>query len=503
VLIVESEAKIRRMFFIQKLSIAEIVRKTQVSRNTVRRVIRADKAGKIYQRSVQPVPVLGDFKDTLLEWLNTDDKLSKKERRSAMKYFTELQAKGYTGAYDSVQRFVKSWKLENKGSCTGYIPQYFAPGEAYQFDWSEEIVELGKVVQKIKVAQFRLSYSRKFFLVAYTRETQEMLFDAHNLAFKFFGGLTLRGIYDNMKTAVDTVFSGKQRVFNPRFLSLMDHYLIEPTACTPRAGWEKGQIENQVDNVRDWLFKPRLKYPTLAELNDYLRQQCQELANKRQHPEQKELTIDEVFQEEKNHLRPLNQPFNGYREIACQVYSTSLVQFDRNRYSVDCAYVNKMVILKAYATTIEIFYEQENIGRHERTFGRNKTLFNPWHYLPLLERKPGALRNGAPFKDWALPDAIVKIKGFLLKRAGGDRECVTILAAMSEYGVEAVNAACELAIDDKVMSSHYIINILNRLNPTGHPESIETPTALCLREEPQANCHQYNKLLSEVSRVIH
>lgn len=499
----ESEAKIRRMFFIQKLSIADIVRKTQVSRNTVRRVIRADKVGKMYQRSVQPVPMLGNFKETLVEWLSVDDKLPKKERRSAMKYFTQLQSKGYVGAYDSIQRFVKSWKLENKGSCKGYIPQYFSPGEAYQFDWSEEVVEIGKVVQKIKVAQFRLSYSRKFFLVAYTRETQEMLFDAHNLAFTFFEGLTLRGIYDNMKTAVDSIFSGKQRVFNRRFLSLMDHYLIEPTACTPRAGWEKGQIENQVDNVRDWLFKPRLKYSTLAELNDYLRQQCQELANKRKHPEQKELTIDEVFQEEKNYLRPLNQPFDGYREIVCQVYSTSLVQFDRNRYSVDCAYVNKMVILKAYATTVEIFYEQENIGSHERTFGRNKTFFNPWHYLPLLERKPGALRNGAPFKDWALPDAIVKVKGLLLKRIGGDRECVMILVAMSEYGVEAVNTACALAIEEKVMSGHYIINILNRLNSSGSPEPIETPTALRLHQEPQANCHQYNALLSEVNYVLH
>jgi transposase len=499
----ESEAKIRRLFFVQKLSIAEIVRQTRVSRNTVRRVIRAEKAGRIYKRSLQPMPVLNQFKETLEGWLIADHKLSKKERRSAKKYFTELHALGYSGAYDSIQRFVKGWKRGNKEVGIGYIPQYFAPGEAYQFDWSEEIIELSGVVQKIKVAQFRLSYSRKFFLVAYIRETQEMLFDAHDLAFKFFGGLTVRGIYDNMKTAVDTVFAGKQRTYNRRFLSLMDHYLIEPTACTPSAGWEKGQIENQVDNVRDWLFKPRLKYRTLTELNNYLAEKCQELACNRKHPEKKEFTIEEIYQEERSHLRTLKQPFDSYREVACQVYSTSLVQFDRNRYSVDCAYINKIVTLKAYATTIEIFSEQEKIASHERLFGRNKTLFNPWHYLPLLERKPGALRNGAPFKDWELPDAIVKVKNILLKRNGGDRECVSVLLAMSEYGIEEVNTACELAIVDKVVSSNYIINILNRLTPTGCPETIETPVELKLQQEPQANCHKYNLLLTGVSHVIH
>lgn len=502
-LFMESEAKIRRMFFVKKLTIAEIVRQTGLSRNTVRRVIRAEQAGKTYQRLVQPLPVIKDYKETLVEWLKADHRLSRKERRSAQKYFTELQGMGYLGAYDSIQRFVKAWRCKNKESCLGYIPQYFAPGEAYQFDWSEEIVELGGVVQKIKVAQFRLSYSRKFFLVAYTRETQEMLFDAHNLAFKFFSGLTLRGIYDNMKTAVDMVFAGKQRTFNRRFLSLMDHYLIEPTACTPGAGWEKGQIENQIDTNRDWLFRPRLNYPSLAELNYYLVEKCQALAESCFHPTQKEQTIEAVFQEEKKHLRPLNQPFDGYREIACQVYSTSLVQFDRNRYSVDCAYVHQIVTLKAYALTLEIFADQEKIASHDRVFGRNKTIFNPWHYLPLLERKPGALRNGAPFKDWDLPAAILKVKNSLMQRSGGDRECVAILLAMNEYGIEAVSVACELALTEKVISRDYIINLLNRLHPTGRPDAIETPVELKLQQEPLANCKKYNLLLTETTHVLH
>lgn len=502
-LIMESEAKIRRMFHVQKLTIADIVRTTGLSRNTVRRVIRAEKSGKIYQRTIQPLPVLDIFKETLESWLNTDHKLTKKERRSAMKYYTQLKDSGYTGSYDSVQRFVKAWRCKSNESLKAYIPQYFSPGEAYQFDWSEEIVELDSVVQKVKVAQFRLSYSRKFFLVAYMRETQEMLFDAHNLAFKFFDGLTLRGIYDNMKTAIDSVFKGKDRAFNRRFLALMDHYLIEPTACNPASGWEKGQIENQVDNVRDWVFKPRLKFKSLLLLNEYLQQQCQLLAEQRKHPEQKELAIEVVYQAEKVHFRTLNESFDGYKEVSTLVHSTCLIQFDRNRYSVDCAYANQMVTLKVYALTIDVFAGNEHIAHHQRVFGRNKTVFNPWHYLPLLERKPGALRNGAPFKDWQLPIAILTVKNILMKRKGGDRECVDILLAMSENGVENVNVACELAITDHSVSRDYIINALHRLSPTAQPQAITTPINLKLKEEPTGNCNKYNLLLTGASYAIH
>ena len=164
------------------------------------------------------------------------------------------------------------------------------------------------------------------------RETQDMLFDAHAEAFSFFNGIPLRGIYDNMKTAVDTVFTGKERKFNQRFTQMLSHYLVEPTACTPAAGWEKGQVENQVGNMREWLFVPRLKFADMESLNAYLLTRCLELASKRQHPEKKEWTIMQVFeQEERAALRPLVPLFDGYLQRCCKVSSTCLVTFDRNR----------------------------------------------------------------------------------------------------------------------------------------------------------------------------
>ena len=162
-----------------------------------------------------------------------------------------------------------------------------------------------------------------------------------------------------------------------------------------------------------------------------------------------------------------------------------------------------MVTLRVYALTIEVFAGSEPIGSHQRTFGRNKTLFNPWHYLPLLERKPGALRNGAPFKDWQLPSAILKVKSILMKRRGGDRECVEVLLAMSEHGIEAVSVACELALTEHVVSRDYILNTLHRLQATAHPQTMTTAAGLILKEEPTSNCHKYNLLLTGAKHAIH
>ena len=164
------------------------------------------------------------------------------------------------------------------------MPLVFAPGEAYQLDWSHEIVVIDGVTTTAKVAHMGLSHSRMAYVRAYPRESQEMVFDAHNRAFALFGGACARGLYDNMKTAVDAVFVGKAGTFNRRFEQLMSHYLVEPVACTPGAGWEKGQVENQVGTSRDRLFTPRLRFKSFAELNGWLEARCLTYAGSKAHP---------------------------------------------------------------------------------------------------------------------------------------------------------------------------------------------------------------------------
>jgi hypothetical protein len=258
-----------------------------------------------------------------------------------------LQAIGYAGAYDSVQRFVKQWKSSQQGVrlTQAYVPLVFAKGDACQFDWSQEQVELGGVLQTIKVAHFRLAYSRQMFVVAYPRERQEMVLDAHCRAFAFFGGVPARVIYDNLKTVVDTVLAGKSRQFNRRFLTLANHYLFEPVACTPASGWEKGQVENQVGNVREWLFTPLARFASFAELNAWLAIRCTELAQRR-HPTQPQHSIATCFAEEQMLLRPVTAGFDGYVEQMLRVSSTCLVRADRNRYSVPAHFASLAVSVR-------------------------------------------------------------------------------------------------------------------------------------------------------------
>lgn len=489
----ESISKVRLKFHRRGESIKEIARSMGLSRNTVRKYLRNNETQPQYKRSVVNAPKLGEFKEILHGWLVDEAKLTKKERSDATKLYKKLCGCGYLGAYSSVQRYVKDFKKDSHLSGKAFIPLAFAPGEAYQFDWSQEHVEIKGIVQKVHVAHFRLCYSRKSFIAVYWRESQEMLFDAHIRAFEYFGGVPLRGIYDNMKTAIDLIFVGKDRQFNRRFLELMSHYLIEPSACTPAAGWEKGQVEKQVQDMRQALFVPRCKAGALEEMNTILLQQAEEIEAKRKHPEFTDKTIQEVFTEERHSLQPLPVAFRGYIERECRVSSTCLAHIDRNRYSVDCHYANHMATVRLYADKVMIIAENKVIGEHARCFGKDHVAYNAWHYLPLLERKPGALRNGAPFKELGLPDGVEQLRHQLMKKRRGDKEFVKILQAIPIHGMEAVDTACELAIEDGVIQADYVLNLIGRLRPGMLEVSI--PVYHILREEPSSDCGRYNGLL--------
>lgn len=489
----ETIGKIRRRHKIKGESISAIARDLNLSRNTVKKYLNAE-VDPVYQRELQPAPKLGALQPVLETWLEQDSQRPKRERRTAQRLFEDLQREGYAGAYDSVQRLVKHWKAQRPGrSQDAFVPLVFAAGDACQFDWSHEHVILGGVAQVVKLAHFRLAHSRQMFLAAYPRESQEMVFDAHNRAFAFFGGVPVRMIYDNPKTIVESIFSGKERQFNRRFLALASHYLFEPVACTPASGWEKGQVENQVGNVREWLFTPILRFDTLEDLNVWLETRCTELA-KRPHPTWKERPIAEVFAEEQPCLRPIAAPFDGYFEQTLRVSSTCLVSYDRNRYSVPAEHAGQRVSVRANADRIRVAADGKLIAEHVRHFGRERLILDPWHYLSVLEKKPGALRNGAPFQDWALPAAIGAVKDKLLKSPQGDRAFVEVLLAMRRYGADLVTVACELALEQGIVSAPVILNHMHRLLSPAKPEPITVSTALVLAIEPAADCKRYDSL---------
>ncbi len=404
---VDTIARIRREFFARGRTIKEIVRELHVSRNTVRKVLRSGATEFTYEREVQPLPKLGRWKADLDRILASNEARQVRERLTLIRIFEELRALGYAGGYDAVRRYARGWQRERSSSTAdAYVPLSFAPGEAYQFDWSHEVVLINGTTVIVKVAHVRLCHSRMMFVRAYPRETQEMVFDAHDRAFAFFKGACTRGISDNMKTAVETIFVGKERAYNRRFLQMCGHYLIDPVACTPASGWEKGQVENQVGLVRERFFTPRLRVKSYDELNAWLLDRCIGYAKAHRHPEFKERTVFEVFEEERTSLVPYAGRFDGFHAVPASVSKTCLVRFDNNRYSVAANAVGRPVEVRAYADRIELRQDGRLVGEHARSFGRDQTVFDPWHYVPVLARKPGALRNGAPFKYWVLPAAL-------------------------------------------------------------------------------------------------
>jgi transposase len=496
-LIVETVGRIRREHLVKGKSIREIARDLRIARNTVRRILRSGETAFSYEREVQPRPRLGRWKADLDRMLTTNAGNTTRERLTLIRLFEELRVLGYAGGYDAVRRYARTWSREHASqTAAAFVPLSFAPGEAYQFDWSHEIVVMNGVTVTVKVAHVRLCHSRMMFFRAYPRETQEMVFDAHERAFGFFRGACTRGIYDNMKTAVDTIFVGKDRQYNRRFLQMCSHHLVDPVACTPASGWEKGQVENQVGLVRERFFTPRLRVKTYDELNAWLTDKSIAYAKVHPHPERPDQTVWEVFEAERPNLVPYRGRFDGFHALPASVSKTCLVRFDNNKYSVNASAVGRPVEIHAYADRIVIRQAGRAVAEHARHHGRGETIYDPWHYVPVLARKPGALRNGAPFKDWVLPAALEWVRRKLAGSDDGDRQMVAILATVLTDGLPAVEAACAQAMSQGVHSSDVIINILARQRDPGPAASILTPDALTLRHAPAADCARYDQLRS-------
>src|SRR6202171_2862343 len=312
-LVVETVAKIRRAYFVQGKAIKAICRELRVSRKVVRKVLRSEATEFRYEREEQPLPRIGPWQEALDRLLAANEAKPSRERLTLIRIFEELRGRGYEGGYDAVRRYARGWQRDRAStSVDGYVPLSFAPGEAYQFDWSHEVVLINGTTVTVKVAHVRLCHSRMLFVRAYPRETQEMVFDAHNRAFAFFKGTCTRGIYDNMKTAVDSVFIGKDRQYNRRFLRMCGHHLVDPVACTPASGWEKGQVENQVGLVRERFFTPRLRVTSYEELNAWLLDRCVAYAKVHKHPELPDCTIWQAFEAERPRLVPISGPFDGF-----------------------------------------------------------------------------------------------------------------------------------------------------------------------------------------------
>ena len=493
--------KIRRLYYRDAVSLHEIAKRTGLSRNTIRRWLRTSKdaAPPRYNRTRKPGK-LTPFHAMLEQALKADALRNKQNRRTGKALFAQIQAAGYQGGYSRVTDFIRSWQQRDGQGTAAFVPLSFALGEAFQFDWSDEGLVVGGIYRRLQVSHLKLCASRAFWLVAYPSQGHEMLFDAHTRSFAALGGVPRRGIYDNMKTAVDKVNKGKDRVVNARFSVMCAHYLFDPDFCNVASGWEKGVVEKNVQDSRRriWLEAQTRKFGSFSELNAWLGERCRALWSELRHPEYKEFCVAEMLDLERLEMMPMPTPFDGYVEKPARVSSTCLVSVQRNRYSVPCELAGQRVSTRLYPTQVCIVVGDAIVARHDRLSDRSQIRYDWQHYIPLIERKPGALRNGAPFAD--MPKPLLLLKQGLMRHEGGDRVMAQVLAAVPTAGLEAVLVAVTLVIESGVLSAEHILNVLARLTASPQPACVET--SLSLKEAPVANTDRYDSLRDTGTLVL-
>jgi transposase len=490
-------AKVRRMRLRDGLTISEIARRTSLARNTIKGWLRGPVRSEMaYRRSAAPKKI-GPYEATLRDALAADARRPRRERRTARKLHAQLRAEGFRGSYARVTECVRAWRAE-QGAVTArsaYVPLSFAWGEAFQFDWSEEGLVIGGVWRKVQLAHLKLCASRAFWLVAYPSQGHEMLFDAHTRCLTGVGGVASRGIYDNMKTAVDrTPRKDRGRVINARFAAMVAHYLFEPDFCNVASGWEKGRVEKGVQDARRqiWQEAAAERFDTFAALNAWLATRCR-TAWDAPHPELSGLTIYDAWLQERPQLMPMPTPFDGYVEVPVRVSSTSLVTVARSRYSVPCAWAGHRVSARLYPDRVVIVGDHDILAEHPRAVDRDQVTYDWQHYLPLVARKPGALRNGAPFVD--LPEPLQRLRHALLRHAGGDKVMARVLMAVPTHGLDAVLVAVELVLASGRPSAEHVLNVLARLTAAPAPPSVATDLTVALA--PLADPERYDTLRDE------
>ena len=270
------------------------------------------------------------------------------------------------------------------------------------------------------------------------------------------------------------------------------HYLFDADFCNVASGWEKGVVEKNVQDSRRriWLDAQKRKWTSFDELNAWLGQRCRDCWSELRHPEFGHFSVLDMLEQERLAMMPMPTAFDGYVEKSAKVSSTCLVSVDRNRYSVPCEWANHRVSTRLYPNRVCVVAGDSVVASHERAADRGHTRYDWQHYIALVQRKPGALRNGAPFAD--MPEPLQRLRQGLMKHQGGDRIMAQVLAAVPTAGLEAVLVAVELVVESGALSAEHVLNVLARLHAKPVPDSVET--TLALKEPPLANTRRYDSL---------
>jgi len=429
---------IRRKFFLDGQTARAIARQLGHSRKTVAKAI-AHPVPPGYRRSQPRLrPAIERYRTIIDAWLEEDQSRPRKQRHTAQRIYERLRHEhGYAGSASSVRRYV-AWRKRGQGEV--FMPLYFGPGEEAQVDWGEATVIENGVERKVPLFCMKLCHSHVVFVRGYERANVESFLDGHVRAFAFFGGVPKRIAYDNLKSAVVYVGRGRERRLNRRFLELRSWYLFDSRFCNVAKGNEKGHVENLVKRSQRTFLTPLPEIQDLDTLNAKLLQDC--LAElDRTDPEGQSYRA--LWEMEKSCLLTLPaQAFPACQERSSLVDKPSLVQFDEHLYSVPVRWAHHPYVLKGFVDRVEVFCEQQGVAVHPRSYGPERFVLEPRHYLPLLERKPGCLDQARPFQGNPWGEDFALLRRELEYRSGdeGTRQFIRVLLLLLAQEGEEVAA---------------------------------------------------------------
>jgi transposase len=479
---VEENEQIRRAHYVEEKSQRQIARERRHSRHTLQRVLESAEARSYTLKQPRAAPVLGPYKARLEELLAENLTLPRKQRYTSHKMFEVIQAAGYAGSESHVRAYVSQQRQALRRPEV-YLPLEFDPGVDAQVDWGEAEVLLAGERATVQLFVLRLCYSRRLCVRAYPSQRQEAFFDGHVQAFRALGGVPHRITYDNLSTAVRRVLEGRNREEQQAFIVFRSHYLFESRFCTPGEGHEKGGVESGVGYARRNFLVPLPEVADFEALNAHLQAACEKDTVRR--VDRQTLTIGEAWEQERPHLRP-----NPARDFACCVSVPvtlnpyGQVVFETNRYSVPVDQARPQLVLKAYPFWIEIGDGESVLARHPRCYGRQQDIFDPLHYLPLLEQRPGAFEHAKPLRQWRAiwPAAYEQLLQALQAESerGGIREFVRILGLHRDHPASLVEQAITQALTHGCPHLDGVRLCLHQLQ---HPEVWQAP--LDLTSHPQ------------------
>ncbi|OQA04275.1 MAG: Integrase core domain protein [Planctomycetes bacterium ADurb.Bin401] len=436
--------EIRQRILRQGVSKRQILRETGMHWKTLEKILH-NSLPPGYQRT-KPArkSKIGPYLDRIRDILKQDKTLPKKQRHTAKRIMERLKSEGFAGGYTAVKEAVRQLILTSQEV---FMPLTHTPGEA-QVDFGTALVKMAGVLRKFM-----------FFVKAYERECTETFWDGHVSAFKFFKRVPCRISYDNSKVAISKI-TGSSRKITDGFKQLVSHYLFRYHFCNVARPNEKGVVEGIVKYARLNFMVPVPQVKDFDELNQYLLEGCRDDMNRRLRGNT--LMKWEILEEDRCAMQPLPaSAFEACRTVSAGVNSELLVRFDRNDYSVPLEYAFRQVTVKGFVERVEICHYNMIIAIHTRCWDKEQQVFDPLHYLPLLERKPGSLPYAKPLQKLKLPECFSIIQQRLeAEQIDGRRQYIRILRLLEKYTIGQLAAAIETAIRLRTCSSDAITQLL-------------------------------------------